>query len=81
MTSDKGLYHVLIDKRAEKDIKRVPGHIVDKFAKIIDELEVDPINKRAGVDIKKLKGYQNTFRARIGDYRSDKPGRPQEQFL
>ena len=69
MTSDKGLYHVLIDKRAEKDIKRVPGHIVDKFAKIIDELEVDPINKRPGVDIKNLRGYPNIFRARIGEYR------------
>lgn len=58
-----------MDKRAEKDLKRAPEHIIDKFAKIIDELEVDPINKRAGVDIKKLKGYPNNFRIRIGDYR------------
>jgi mRNA interferase RelE/StbE len=58
-----------VDKRAEKDIKRVPAHIIEKFAKIIDELEVDPINKRPGVDIKNLRGYSNAFRVRIGEYR------------
>ena len=69
MTSDKGLYHVLVDKRAEKDLKKVPEHTIDRFAKILDELEVDPINKRPGVDIKNLRGYPNIFRVRIGDYR------------
>lgn len=69
MASDKGFYHVLVDKRSEKDIKRIPGHIIDKFTKIIDELEVDPINKRPGVDIKNLRGYPNIFRVRIGEYR------------
>lgn len=69
MAFNKDLYHVLVDKRAEKDLKRVPEHIIDKFSKIIDELEIDPINKRPGVDIKNLRGYPNIFRVRIGEYR------------
>ena len=69
MTSDSGLYHVLVDKRVEKDLKRVPKHIIDRFSKILDELEIDPINRRSGMDIKKLKKYPYIFRIRIGDYR------------
>ena len=69
MTSDNRLYHISIDKRIEKDLKRVPGYIADRFSRILDELEVDPINRRPGLDTKNLKGYSNIFRIRIGDYR------------
>lgn len=69
MTPDKDLYHVSVDKRAEKDLKRIPEHTIDRFSKILDELEIDPINRRPGVDIKNLKGYPNIFRIRIGNYR------------
>lgn len=69
MTSDNRLYHISIDKRIEKDLKRVPGHIIDRFSRILDELEVDPTNKRPELDTKNLKGYSNTFRVRIGEYR------------
>ena len=69
MTSNSKLYHVSVDRRAEKDLKKVPEHIIDRFSKILDELEVDPINRRPGVDTKNIKGYPNTFRIRIGDYR------------
>ena len=69
MTSDNRLYHISIDKRIEKDLKRVPGHIADRFSKILDELEIDPINKRPGLDTKNVKGYSDTFRVRIGEYR------------
>ena len=59
MTSDKGLYHVLVDKRAEKDLKNVPEYTIDRFSMILDELEVDPINRRPDVNTKRLKisGY------------------------
>jgi len=69
LTSENGLYHVLVDRRAKKDLRRVPEYIIDRFSMILDELEVDPINKRPGVDIKNLREYPNIFRVRIGDYR------------
>jgi mRNA interferase RelE/StbE len=67
--SSDGLYHVLVDKRAEKDLKKIPEYIADRFSRILDELEIDPINRRSGANIKKLKGHPNVFRVRIGDYR------------
>ena len=61
MTSYDGLYYVLVDKRVEKDLEKVPKYIVDRFSKILNELEVDPINMRPGVDNKNLRGCPNIF--------------------
>ena len=69
MTSDEILYHVLVDERVEKDLRGVPRHIIDKFVIILDELETNPIRKRPGVDIRRLKRYPDILRIRIGDYR------------
>ena len=59
MASDKGLYYILVDKRAEKDLKNVSEYIINRFSMILDEFEVDPINRRPDVNTKRLKisGY------------------------
>lgn len=50
-----------ITKTAEKSIKRLDKATRDR---IIDGIKKLPIG-----DIKKLKGYKNSYRLRIGDYR------------
>lgn len=63
------LYEVLIDKRVEKDLKKVPHHIVEKFLDILDKFEKNPIEPRPGFDVRYIKGFVDVYRLRIGDYR------------
>ena len=63
-------YAVLIDERVEKDLSKIPKHIVEKFIEILDEFENNPIRSRSGFDVKPMKGYPgDTYRLRIGVYR------------
>lgn len=63
-------YEILIDERVEKDLRKVPNHIVEKFLNLLDEFENNPIRKRSGFDAKQLKGFSDClYRLRIGDYR------------
>ncbi len=65
-----GPYTVIVDARVEKDLKKVPDNIIEKFIAILDELEQDPVHRRPGVDIKRLKGHVDIFRVRLGKYRA-----------
>ncbi len=70
MSRDTTPYEVLIDERVEKDLEDVPKHVVEKFLKLLDEFEKNPIRPRSGFDVKPLEGYPgNTYRLRIGKYR------------
>jgi len=69
LSETKVPFQVLVDERVEKDLKKAPNHIIDKFIKVLDELEEDPIRKRTGVDISKLSGHVDIFRVRIGSWR------------
>jgi mRNA interferase RelE/StbE len=63
-------YEVLIDERVEKDLEKVPKYVVEKFLKLLDEFEKNPIRPRSGFDVKPMEGYpDNTYRLRIGKYR------------
>jgi len=63
-------YEVLVDERIEKDLTKVPNHIVEKFLNSLDEFEINPIRSRPGFDAKRLKGFPgNLYRLRIGNYR------------
>ena len=63
-------YDVLIDERVEKDLSKIPKHIVEKFIGLLDEFEYFPTQSRSGFDVKSMKGYSdNTYRLRIGVYR------------
>ena len=52
---------IIITKTAEKSIKRLNEPIKSKI--------ISGIKKLPFGDIKKLKGYENYYRLRIGDYR------------
>jgi len=70
LSSDTTPYEVLIDERVEKDLEKVPKHVVEKFLKLLDEFEKNPIRPRSGFDVKPMEGYPaNTYRLRIGKYR------------
>ena len=63
-------YEVLVDEKVEKDLAKVPNHIVEKFLNSLDEFEINPVRSRPGFDAKRLKGFPgNMYRLRIGNYR------------
>ena len=62
-------YRVLIHKRAEKDLSRLPRHVVERFAAVFEMLEEDPYRPRPGCDIRFLKGHPRIRAVRMGEYR------------
>ena len=67
MGRDTTPYEVLIDERVEKDLEKVPKYVVEKFLRMLDEFEKNPIRPRSGFDVKPMEGYpDNTYRLRIG---------------
>ena len=70
MSKDATPYEVLIDQRVEKDLEKVTKYIVEKFLKLLDEFEKNPVRPRSGFDVKPMEGYPgDTYRLRIGKYR------------
>lgn len=58
-------YNVVFSKRAAKDIGKLSADVVEKIMPVIISLQEDP--RPAGC--KKLKGYKDLWRVRIGNYR------------
>ena len=52
MSRDTTPYGVLIDERVEKDLEKVPKHVVEKFLRLLDEFEKNPNRPRSGFDVK-----------------------------
>ena len=59
------LYKVVVSKSAEKGLSGLPNQIVERIVIILQSLEQNP--RPAGC--KKLKGFRNLWRVRVGDYR------------
>jgi mRNA interferase RelE/StbE len=59
------LYTVVLTRTAEKELYQLPSRIIEKIIAVLKSLEINP--RPAGC--KKLKGYKNLWRARVGDYR------------
>ena len=53
-------YKIEFEKAAEKFIKKQNPKVQQKLISLIEQLPV-------GSDIKKLKGYENYYRLRVGD--------------
>jgi mRNA interferase RelE/StbE len=62
------LYRVVLANRASKGLEKAPEHIRKKAVEAIDALQYTfaPVKL---FDVKKLKGIEDTFRIRIGDWR------------
>ncbi|MEO1374915.1 MAG: type II toxin-antitoxin system RelE/ParE family toxin [Cyanobacteria bacterium J06635_10] len=59
------IYEIKISKSASKQIKKLPSEIQERIQVKINSLAIEP--RPDGV--KKLKGRENGYRVRVGDYR------------
>lgn len=62
---NKVMYRIDFVKSAVKEFNCLNKNIKEKIAKRIDELEINPRPENT----KKLKGHNNLYRVRAGDYR------------
>ena len=60
-----GLKFFLFSRRAGKSLRRIPEHYRRRILKLLLILRENPVPTEY-YDIKKLKGYANLYRARIG---------------
>lgn len=62
------MFQVILSRRARRSIENIPEHYRRRVIEILLILRENPVPAEY-YDIKKLKGYVNTYRARIGDIR------------
>ncbi len=60
------MYQILIEKKAERSLSKIPQKYKEKIILRIKELAKDPFARH--LDVKKLQG-RDGYRMRIGDYR------------
>ncbi|MCW3127435.1 MAG: addiction module toxin, RelE/StbE family [Bacteroidetes bacterium] len=58
-------YTVVVSRSAEKELHSLPKNAVERIIKIVLSLQVNP----RPVGCKKLKGFHNLWRVRVGNYR------------
>ncbi len=61
-------YEVLIHKKLAKSTKNLTKNHLEKFAKLIDVLRINPYPWKE-FDLKKIEGSEDTYRIRFGKYR------------
>ena len=61
------MYNVVLTKRAVKNFRKLPDDLQNRCGQIFDEFNHSfaPIR----LNVKKLKGYENTYRIRVGSWR------------
>ncbi len=59
------MYEVLVERRAERDLNRLPRDLFDRVIRAVKSLADNP--RPAGS--RKLTGSENDWRIRVGDYR------------
>jgi mRNA interferase RelE/StbE len=59
-------YELIFSKSAEKDLKKLSRQLVTKILPVLLSLEDEP----RPLGCRKLKGYQDLWRVRIGNYRA-----------
>jgi len=59
--------NVFIDKKAQKQLDKLPKIIQDKVSDAIDVLQQEGFSKK--LNIKKMQSLTNSFRVRVGTYR------------
>lgn len=58
-------YTIIIPKPVQKQLKNLPTETCQRIIEKIGQLSSQP----RSLDTKKLKGFENEYRIRIGDYR------------
>lgn len=65
MSDMQGEYKVIIHKSVMKVLRKLPKDLLRRISHAIDDLSSDP----RPVGCKKLEGYDNLYRIRVGDWR------------
>jgi len=58
-------YTVIVERQAEKTLRRLPKEVLSRVDRLLMSLAEEP--RPAGC--KKLRGYENLYRLRVGDWR------------
>ncbi len=58
-------YQIIITKQPEKTLRKLPRNVVNRLARAIDTLADNP----RPANCKKMVGYDNLYRMRVGDWR------------
>ena len=62
------MFQVITSQKARKSIKKLPKHYKQRIIELLLIFRENPVPAEY-YDIKKIKGYIDTYRARIGDVR------------
>ena len=62
------MFEVIASQKARKAIKKLPEHYKRRIIELLLIFRENPVPAEY-YDVKKLKGYTDTYRARIGDVR------------
>jgi len=62
------LFQVILSQKARKSIKKLPEHYKRRIVELLLIFRENPVPAEY-YDIKKLKGYLDTYRARVGSIR------------
>ncbi len=65
---NNNVFDVKVKRRVFKALERLPRDYRLRVLEALDELSTNPVPFKK-YDLKKLKGYEDTFRIRIGDIR------------
>ena len=65
MTTTGQHWEILLHRRVEKVLRRLPKNIVSRIDRAIQSLGTNP----RPTDCKKLAGHENLYRVRVGDWR------------
>lgn len=63
------MFQVIVSQRAIKSIEKLPEHYKRRIFELLLIFRENPVPDEY-YDIKKLRGYTNIYRARIGDIRT-----------
>jgi len=61
------LYEIKISKKVSRFLKKRPLWLSQRFEQALEQLRQNPF--RSNLDIRKLAGFENDYRLRIGKYR------------
>jgi len=64
----ENLFQIKVKRRAARALERLPEHYRFRVLEVLDKLRTNPIPFR-DYDVKKLKGFDDTFRIRLGNIR------------
>ncbi len=66
-----GEFVVLVSKRGQRQLLRIPRPVAERFKKKLHVLEEDPFQSRSGADIRLVWPHDDPplYRLRVGNYR------------